>query len=170
MLRSCRICPGAPPSWFNFRSTLTTTLTGLRRPTRQSSPRPSDIVALKHPVLRCFGSMLSIRLMLSRYPSSSTRSASSSTSISSSLTLQTDRICVAGSAVVLPFFFPLAASEEEPRRNSSSLPGVPTMMSQPVLRNESISCFKVVLPPTRRRAGRSRCWVLVLPCSSIAAV
>ena len=130
--------------------TFTTMRAGFRSPTRTSSDSASAsvIVALKRPVLRCFGRAVNIRVKAAWKPRSSKlqtrfsrqlwfydwhahRSASSSTNTSSSVTLTT----------FLPF----------PRRNSSTLPGVPITISAPVERKRCISCAGEVSEETMSR-------------------
>jgi hypothetical protein len=133
-----------------FASTLTTTRTGLRSPTRTSDERPSVMVAEKRPVRRCLGKCDMMRVIDASKPRSSRlwkdlvyrgihivrlmyRSASSKTSTSSSLQL----------TILRPL----------PRMNSSTRPGVPTTISAVVSKKRETSCTGVEAVPEIRRRG-----------------
>ena len=132
--------------------TLTTTRTGLRRPTLTISDSASVMVAENSPVLLCLGSWSNMRVIAFVKPRSSNlgeqsdedltrnereenhyRSASSNTSTSNSFTL------------TMPA--PL------PSKNSSTLPGVPITISDPFSKNLEISWAGVESVPETRSSG-----------------
>lgn len=111
----------------SLSTTLTTTLTGFLSPLLTNPPTTASVtLALKRPVLLCFGKRAIIPVSTSSNPKSSNRSASSSTSISN-------------------------VSPETPTyrlpNNSSNLPGVPTRISGLSLRKACKSLRPSPSPP-----------------------